>query len=404
MKQFFADLHIHIGKTGEGKPVKITASRELTFENIIKEALTRKGIDILGIVDCQSPGVLKDIKDMIKKRQLLELPEGGLLHKDKVTVLLASELETCQDDGSTSHQLAYFPFLKQISSFSNRMQGYISNIYLSSQRCFLSASELLKIVKDEGGILIPAHAFTPHKSIYGKAARRLSDIFEENLRDIFAIELGLSADTFMADHLNELDKVTFLSNSDAHSLSKIGREYNLLQLARPNFKEFVLALRRISDRKVIKNFGLDPKLGKYHRSFCINCKSISSLPPPVLACPKCKDNNCSFVKGVLDRLVEIEDHSSPVSPSHRPPYQYQIPLDLTPGVSAKIMEILIKAFGSEMAVIHNASRSVLAKAVGYRIAEYIDLARTGRLQLMCGGGGKYGRVEGIKDTRQLTFL
>jgi len=113
MKEYFADLHIHIGANSEGKPVKITASRKLTFANIIKECLERKGIDIIAIVDCASPGVIKDIKELIKKGELLEMPDGGMRHRDRVTVILASEIETTEENKGKSHQVAFFPFLKQ---------------------------------------------------------------------------------------------------------------------------------------------------------------------------------------------------------------------------------------------------------------------------------------------------
>lgn len=76
------------------------------------------------------------------------------------------------------------------------------------------------------GVLIPAHAFTPHKSFYGNCTSRLERIFKEEFNKIFAIELGLSADTELADQISELETRTFVTNSDAHSLPKIAREYN----------------------------------------------------------------------------------------------------------------------------------------------------------------------------------
>ena len=117
--------------------------------------------------------------------------------------------------------------------------------------------------------MIPAHAFTPHKSVYGNCVRRLPEMFSKStLKKIPAIELGLSANTEIADRLKELAEYTFLTNSDAHSLPKIGREYNIIELEKANFKEVLLALQRKEGRKISANYGLDPKLGKYHRTFC----------------------------------------------------------------------------------------------------------------------------------------
>ena len=173
MEEYFVDLHIHIGANDDGKPVKITASKKLTFASIIKECLERKGIDIIGIVDCGSPRVLKDIGNLVKKQELMELPSGGLRHRDRVTIIPGSEVETTEKNKGKSHHVAFFPFLKQIREFSRIMSKYITNIDLSSQQSGISADQLLSIVKSIGGVLIPAHVFTPHKSLFGNCSRGL---------------------------------------------------------------------------------------------------------------------------------------------------------------------------------------------------------------------------------------
>ena len=131
----------------------------------------------------------------------------------------------------------------------------------------MSGYDLVDIVEKYNGIVIPAHIFTPHKSYYGNCTDRLKDIFKEKYDKIFAVELGLSSDTFLADEISELENKTFVTNSDAHSLPKIAREYNKMQVEDISFKEIVKALKNEDGRKVLANYGLDPKLGKYHRSF-----------------------------------------------------------------------------------------------------------------------------------------
>jgi uncharacterized protein (TIGR00375 family) len=230
-KRLIADLHIHVGRTQQGRAVKITASPELTLAGIVRESLTRKGIDIAGIADCGSPGVLRDVDRLMADGELTELSDGGMLHRQRLAVILGSEVETVEESGGVSHHLAYFPFLRQMKEFSRVMSRYISNMELSSQRATLSSAQLQAIVRAIGGILVPAHAFTPHKSVYGNAARRLRDMFPaEGTSLLPALELGLSADTDIADHLEELRDVSFLSNSDAHSLSRIGREYTVFEM------------------------------------------------------------------------------------------------------------------------------------------------------------------------------
>lgn len=405
MKHFFSDFHVHIGKTTEGNSVKITASKELTFPSIIEECYSKKGIDIVGVVDCASPGVIKDIERMIRKGDLYELEDGGLIHKDKVMVILGSEIECVEDNGAVSHHVGYFPFVRQLKEFSRIMKGHIRNIELSSQSSGMPAYEFLSIVKATGGILMPAHVFTPHKSVYGRAARRMKDLFLDNQQeDLYVAELGLSADTYIADRIDELKNIVFLSNSDAHSAGKIGREYNILELSSASFKEISMAFRNNAARRVIANYGIDPRLGRYHRSFCRKCNKIAEKVPPVLSCDSCGTSDRNFIKGVLDRVTEIEDSSYPRHPGMRPPYYYQVPLEYVPGLTKKMLERLFFHFGSEMAVLHTAEKKEIQEIVGWRIASDIILAREGKLKMSSGGGGKYGKVKGIlSENEQLEF-
>src|SRR5690606_12342152 len=93
MKRFFADLHIHIGRTKSGKPVKITGSKTLTLSNILHAAKNQKGIDIVGIIDCHSPEVIEEMEDLIAEGKLKELADGGLLYEEQTLLMMGSELE-----------------------------------------------------------------------------------------------------------------------------------------------------------------------------------------------------------------------------------------------------------------------------------------------------------------------
>ena len=168
MYEVFADLHIHIGRTKNNKPIKITAARSLNFENIAKECVDRKGINVAGIIDSASPYVIEDIEEFLKSGDAKELEDGGIIYKDKLCIILGSEIETAEitEEGKTgsAHNLCYFPYLKDIKEFSKEMSNHIKNITLSSQRADISAYDLVDIVEKHNGVLIPAHAFTPHKS------------------------------------------------------------------------------------------------------------------------------------------------------------------------------------------------------------------------------------------------
>jgi uncharacterized protein (TIGR00375 family) len=392
MEKYFMDLHVHIGRSKSGAPIKITASRDLTFANIARECKYRKGIDIVGIVDCASPEVIDDISQLILSGEMKPLKEGGLIYQDKVTIILGSEIETKEKGGGHSHQIAYFPYFEDIKEFSKVLSLIVTNVSLSSQNCKISAQEAFQIINRIGGILIPAHAFTPHKSVYGNCIRRLTEMFSgSTLKKIPAIELGLSADTKIADHLKELDNYTFLTNSDAHSLPKIGREYNIVELEKANFKEMLLSLQRKEGRRIIANYGLDPKLGRYHRTFCEICDDTATGNPPVYKCEKCGSDK--IVKGVFDRIVEIGDCQQSISPAHRPPYYHQVPLEFVPSIGKKTLNKLFGYFGTEMNILHQASYQEISQVVGFEIAKNIILARKGLLELNPGGGGKYGKVK-----------
>ncbi|HHU93277.1 MAG TPA: TIGR00375 family protein [Halanaerobiaceae bacterium] len=389
-KEVFADLHIHIGAGSKGDPVKITASRKLNFENILQESLYNKGLGIIGIIDCASPVVLADMDRLLEKGKMEELPAGGIAYGDLV-IIPGVEVESREENGGQAHYLGYFPYMRNLREFSQVMAEYISNINLSSQSTGLTGKEIFQLVEAHGGIFVPAHVFTPHKSFYGRCFETYRDLFSpEEWARIPAIELGLSSDTYMADCIPELADKTFISNSDAHSLEKIAREYNLLRVKELNFKELELALWRKEGRKVLKNFGLDPALGKYHRSYCENCNKRFPLEYPVLKCPVCGRED--IVVGVKDRIMEISPGKESSSPAHRGPYIHQIPLRDIPGIGEKTFRRLLDSFGTEMDIIHQASEEELLEVLNYKLVERIIKARTGDLEIEDGGGGHYGKV------------
>ena len=388
MYEIFADLHIHIGRSENGKPIKITGARSLNFANIAKECCERKGIQVAGIIDCASPYVIEDIENFLKTGEAYELKDGGIIYKDKVCILLGSEVETSEKGrngkSGSAHNVCFFPYLKDIKGFSNELAKHVKNVTLSTQRSDLSGYDLIDIVEKYNGIVIPAHIFTPHKSYYGNCTDRLKDIFKEKYNKIFAVELGLSSDTFLADEISELEDKTYVTNSDAHSLPKIAREYNKMQVEDISFKEIVKALKNEDGRKVVANYGLDPKLGKYHRSFCEDCNDSIEIDQAATVCPKCGGQNITF--GVFDRIELIKDKAQTKSPENRPPYIYQVPLSFIPGVGGKTVEKLLNNFETEMNVLHKVSQDDIEAVVGSKVAKNIMNSINGNISVHTGGG------------------
>lgn len=394
MNEIFADLHVHIGRSENGKPIKITAARSLNFANIAKECADRKGISVVGIIDCASPYVIEDIDNFLATGEAYEIPDGGIIYKNKVCIILGSEIETSEvnDFGKTgsAHNLCYFPTLTDIKGFSQEMRNHIKNITLSSQRADISAYDLIDIVEKYNGILVPAHAFTPHKSFYGNCTDRLSKIFKEKFNKIHTIELGLSADTNFADKISELETRSFLTNSDAHSLPKIAREYNKMLVNDISFKELIMALKNQDGRKILANYGMDPKLGKYNRTYCEVCEKNVPGDAPVFKCDTCDSKNITM--GVFDRIEVIKDKAESKSPSNRPEYVYQIPLTFMPGLGAKTIDKLLDNFDTEMNILHKLSKDDIEGVVGTKLANIVECARTGKINISAGGGGNYGRI------------
>lgn len=282
------------------------------------------------------------------------------------------------------------------SDFKRYKRIFERNVYTYTQHNFkysksdISGYELIDIVEKYNGVLIPAHIFTPFKSYYGNCTERLSRIFKEKYDKIFAVELGLSADTYIADEISELANKNFITNSDAHSLPKIAREYNKLLVNNISFKEIMKAIKMEDGRKILANYGLDPKLGKYNRSFCEDCNCSIETPPPATVCDKCGGTNITM--GVYDRIEIIKDQES-TSPSFRPKYNYQIPLGFMPGVGGKTIEKLLSNFGTEMTILHKIAKDDIEGIIGAKQAEIIDNARKGQMHIHAGGGGVYGKVQ-----------
>lgn len=385
MRHFYVDLHIHIGRTWSGKPVKITGAKSLTFTNIIEHARNEKGLNMIGIIDSHSPEVILEMESLLSSGEIYEHPDGGLIFGD-LTVIPGSEIEIYDEQcNGPIHVLSYFPTIKIMRDFSSWLSKHLKNITLSSQRVYITGIELQRKVKELGGIFIPAHVFTPFKSLYGKGVNQsLTEVLDPNLID--GIELGLSSDTQMADQIKELHAFTFVTNSDAHSLAKIAREYQVMEMSEPTFLELKRVLKGEEGRKVIANFGLDPKLGKYHRTVCADC--LTHMNQEETICPKCGKGK--KIKGVADRIMELK--SAVDSAKDRPPYIHQVPLEFIPGLGPKMLEKLLQHFGTEMAILHEVPFEAMKEVVPSKIADLIMKARVGKINLFAGGGGKYGKI------------
>ena len=224
------------------------------------------------------------------------------------------------------------------------------------------------------------------------------------------MSFGLSADTEYADRIRELAGKKFLTNSDAHSLPKIAREYNTFEMENISFESFKKVLgyenqiqnddnNEVDINKVNKNIerdsgietkklnyivcnnGMYSRLGKYNKTYCDMCESVSEIVDG--KCKKCGSKK--IVKGVEDRILEIADGES-ISPKGRPKYNYSVPLEYIPKLGKKTKEKMLDLYDTEMNILNKLSIENIEKNFGKDIARNIETARKGEIVIKRGGG------------------
>ncbi|MGI6412450.1 MAG: endonuclease Q family protein [Syntrophomonadaceae bacterium] len=386
MQHLFGDLHVHIGRAGNNR-IKITASKSLDLKSIIFSYAPRKGLGIVGVVDAGSTAVSAEIEELLEAGHLIEQEKGGLLAANGILLITGCEVETSEG----FHVIIYLPYMDSIRKLQKYLKTRVNNLVLSTQKVKATVVDLINLAAVLDGILCLAHAFTPHKGIYGFWTSNIKEKIGEDINHIGVLELGLSADTDMADMIEETRNFTFLTNSDAHSAANIGREYNQFRVQDKSFQELRYCFKKEHGRRVTANYGMDPLLGKYHRSYCLDCSTITSEKPPVTWCHTCGSNN--LVMGVYDRIALIRDFQEPHHPLDRPPYNYRVPLKDLPGVGPRAMEKLLNVFPNEIYVTENAPVKAIARITGNPVAQLIEGMRAGRLLISPGGGGRYGKVK-----------
>lgn len=259
-------------------------------------------------------------------------------------------------------------------------------------RVRLRGEEIAGMVHRLGGLIGPAHAFTPWTSLYA-SFDHLSGCYGEELPDF--LELGLSADNSYAAGIPDLAGIPFLSNSDAHSPDplRIGREFFAINPANLSAGS---VLEEIRKGRILMNSGFFPEEGKYNRTACVRCYRQFTLGDAVAYLWKCPDDGGRIKKGVADRAREL----SSGRPGERPPYLHLLPLaqviQVLEGTSSprtkkvqKRYRRLITLFGDEIAILADLPAEELAKC-DPEVARAVRALREGDVVLHPGGGGRYG--------------
>ena len=382
-----ADFHIHSKYSGG-------SSANMDLPIIAREA-ELKGLDLVGTGDALNIKWLGHIKENLREYN------SGIYEIDKFSTkfIITTEVE----DNRRVHHLILFPSISSAEDLRERIHRYSGDIDSDGRpHLNLNAEEIVDYVRDVNALIGPSHAFTPWTAIY-KEYDSMRECYGDNLRYIKFLELGLSADTYMADRIPELQDLTFMSNSDAHSPwpHRLGREFNRISIRDLKFDEISSAIKHENGRKFVLNVGLNPREGKYHLTACSRCYIKFRLADAIRlrwTCPEC---NGRIKKGVMDRINELSAWKNPHHPWHRPRYMHIIPLaeiiSLVTGISSlqsrRIEDRwnnLVRRFGTEINVLIDADISEI-REIDMEVANIIDRLRRGRVRYIAGGGCKYGR-------------
>ncbi len=405
MVQKILDLHIH-------SRYSRACSKDLELSKIAKTCETR-GIDILSTGDFTHPKWFESIQT-----ELTEDGEGLYKLRDNSSstrFLIGTEVASIKkhkDKTRRIHLLLFAPTIEAAEKFNRYLNNRGFNLRSDGRPILgLTSKEILQIMLeiDSRMIMIPAHAWTPWFGIFGSKGGydNLEEAFDELSPQVRAIETGLSSDPLMNSQLSMLDTITLISNSDAHSPQKLGREANVMQFQSEKEMSYSEIMRVIQegDRKKFKyTIEFYPEEGKYHFDGHAACK-FSCHPRDTKKykgiCPVCKK---PLIIGVMNRVNELADRDEAQARAlNRIPYKSLVPLPeiiadtLGVGVASKAVkkeyDTLIEHLGNEFSILIDADLRNIEKISSTQIAEAVNRVRTGNIYIEPGYDGIFGKVK-----------
>ena len=420
---FFADLHIH-------SKFSRATSRDLDIENIYIWAQL-KGITVVGTGDFTHPEWYAQI---VKK---LEPAEPGLYRlktsianccdeavprscRAPVRFMLSCEISNIyKKKGYTrkNHNLVFFSDIEIVRRFNTRLET-IGNIRSDGRPILgLDARDLLEIVLEtsDEGFLVPAHIWTPWFSMLGSKSGfdSIEECFEDLSGHIFAVETGLSSDPSMNWRVADLDRITLISNSDAHSPSKLGREANIFK-TELDYHAIRSAMEKGDKSQFGGTFEFYPEEGKYHVDGHRKCAvhfSPAETRSHLGICPVCGK---PLTRGVLHRVEDLATRPGGIRPDRYFPFYRLIPLD---DILAEILRVgsktkkvqraygaLIKNIGNEFSILHYLDRDKIESVGGPLLGEAIFRMRTNRVFFSPGYDGIFGTVHIFTDREREQLL
>lgn len=407
LMKMIADLHIH-------SRFSMATSKEGTPENLDFWA-RKKGISLIGTGDFTHPVWREELKERLvsegnglyRLRDAYVKEESRKFPGEGTRFVVSGEISSIyKKNGKTRkvHNVILLPSLEAADAMAQRLEK-IGNIHSDGRPILgLDSHDLLEMMLDvcPEGILIPAHIWTPHFSVLGAKSGfdSVEECFEELAPYIHALETGLSSDPAMNWRISKLDRYQLVSNSDAHSPSKLGREANLLDID-CSYEGLYRAIQTGEGLEGTVEFF--PEEGKYHFDGHRKCGvSLSPVEAERLGgiCPVCGKK---LTMGVDHRVEQLADRAEGFVKKDGKKYESLVPL---PEVISTCMgcstaskkvqgcfEQMIQTLGTEFDILRNVPSEDIKSCAGERIAEGIENVRTGNVKRIPGYDGEYGKIE-----------
>lgn len=407
LMKMIADLHIH-------SRFSMATSKEGTPENLDFWA-RKKGISLIGTGDFTHPVWREELKERLvsegnglyRLRDEYVKEESRKFPGEGTRFVVSGEISSIyKKNGKTRkvHNVILLPGLEAADAMAQRLEK-IGNIHSDGRPILgLDSHDLLEMMLDvcPEGILIPAHIWTPHFSVLGAKSGfdSVEECFEELAPYIHALETGLSSDPAMNWRISKLDRYQLVSNSDAHSPSKLGREANLLDID-CSYEGLYRAIQTGEGLEGTVEFF--PEEGKYHFDGHRKCGvSLSPVEAERLGgiCPVCGKK---LTMGVDHRVEQLADRAEGFVKKDGKKYESLVPLpeviSTCMGYSAASKKVqgcfeqMIQTLGTEFDILRNVPSEDIKSCAGERIAEGIENVRTGNVKRIPGYDGEYGKIE-----------
>ncbi len=410
--RIIADLQIH-------SKYSRACSQDLTPKNIGLWA-DKKGIQVIGTGDFTHPKWLLELKE-----NLAEVKPGLYRLKDnsaRAHFMLTCEISSIYKQGDKvrrQHTCVFAQDFAAADRFIAGLEKLGANLKsdgrpITGIRC----DDLVKIAleADERNFIVPAHVWTPHFGAFGSLSGfdSIEEAFGGQAKHIFAIETGLSSDPKMNWQISGLDKYALVSNSDAHSLRKIGREANAFEIApdKLSYGEIIRVIRNKDPREFVYTLEFFPEEGKYHLDGHADCK-FSCEPAKTKklggVCPVCGKK---LLAGVLNRVAELADREYGYVPKGAIPFKNIIPLEEiiaetfnVGSGSKKVLEVYEKMVNSEISgkrqetrrntefgILLDLSEEEITSISSREIAMAVMRVRQGKVRVEGGYDGVFGKI------------